>query len=102
MLDEGSVDEVAVGEMVITFDGRVLEILNGSEGSLRVHVGRMKAKVSPTRKDRLYVEITARRRNTPREIFEVDASERPAFEALWARVQAAAAAAAGEPGGLGG
>ncbi len=66
MLEPGEFDQVAVGEMIISFDGRVLEILNGTEGCLRVHAGRMKAKVNPTRKDRLYVEIRARKRNTPR------------------------------------
>ena len=96
--EAGGVEEVAVGRMIVAFDGRIVEILNGSAGSLRVHVARMKAKVSPTRKDRLYVEITAPRRSTEREIFEVDASERPAFEALWARVEAAAVAARAELG----
>lgn len=86
-----ALEEVPVGDMVIAFDGRVLEVLNGANGSMRVHVSRMKAKVRPTRKGRLYVEISASRRATAREIFEVMPEERPGFEELWSRVEGAAA-----------
>jgi len=81
--------EVLVGERVLTFDGRVLDVFNGPDGALRVHVRRMRMKVEPTRKSRLYVQVTAERRNTPREIFEVEPEDRPAFEELVAEIAAA-------------
>ncbi len=85
--------EVRAGRHVLTFDGRVLEVFNGSDGSVRVHVARMRLKVSEGRKGRLVVEVTAERRNTPRAVFDVDAEERAAFEPFIAQVRAAAAAA---------
>ena len=41
----------------------------------------------------MLLEITARRRNSPREIFEVKPAERPAFEAIIGEVRAAAESA---------
>lgn len=92
--------EVAVDELVLQFDGRVLEVFNDPDGSIRMHVSRMKIKMKPGLKKRLYVELRAQRRNTPRAIFEVKPEERPAFDELMAAVEEARAAALAERGEL--
>lgn len=95
---DGPVREIFVGDRVFLFDGRVLEVLNGDGGSLRVHVAQMKLEVKPTWRDRLFVEITSARRNTPRDNFEVMPEDRPALEALVAEVEEARAMLAAERG----
>ena len=84
MAGDGEFYEVAIDELVLQFDGRVLEVFNDPDGSIRMHVSRMKIKMKPGFKKRLYVELRAQRRNTPRAIFEVKPEERPAFDELMA------------------
>lgn len=90
MSDEGRTQELLVGDYLLAFDGRVLEIFNTHEGFNRIHIAHMRLKVREGRKGRLLVEVTARRRNTPREIFEVQPEERPLFEAMIAEIREAA------------
>lgn len=90
MSSDGRILEAFVGDYLLAFDGRVLEVFN------RIHIAHMRLKVREGRKGSLLVEITARRRNTPREIFEVKPAERPAFEAIIGEVRAAAESASYE------
>lgn len=92
-MDNERILEVMVGDYLLAFDGRVLEFFNTHEGFNRIHIAHMRLKVQEGRKGRLLVEVTARRRNTPREIFEVKPEERPAFEAMIAEVREAAESA---------
>lgn len=93
----GDIREVVVGDRIIAFDGRVVEIFNGSgtAPSLRLHVARMRVKVQPTWKDRLQVELRQERRGNWA-MFEVRPEERPAFEALMADIRSAITAAGGD------
>ena len=90
MSRDGQIQEVFVGDYLLAFDGRVLEVFNTHEGFNRIHIAHMRLKVQEGRKGRLLVEVTARRRNTPREIFEVKPEERPMFEAMVAEIREAA------------
>ncbi len=92
--------EMEVGDHVVAFDGRVLEVFNDADGSIRMHVARMKVKLKPGFKNRLYVELRAERRGSPRAVFEVQPDDRPAFEELMAEVEEARATAMAARGEL--
>ena len=96
MSDAPRLQEVFVGDYLLAFDGRVLEFFNTNAGFNRIHIAHMRLKVREGRKGRLMVEVTARRRNTPREIFEAQPEERPAFEGMIADIRGAAESAGDE------
>ncbi len=100
MAGGGDLREMQVGDHVVAFDGRVLEVFNDADGSIRMHVARMKVKVKPGLKNRLYVELRAERRGSPRAIFEVQPEDRPEFEELMAAVEEARATAMAARGEL--
>lgn len=64
-MSDRRIHEVAVDDLVVAFDGRVVEVFNDPDGSIRMHVSRMKIKTRPGFKSHLYVELRAERRNTP-------------------------------------
>ena len=82
--------EVVVGEHVLTFNGRVLDVFNGHHGAIRVHVARMELDLVDGGKGRLMVKVTSERGNTPIETILVEPEDRPAVESLLADVQSAA------------
>ena len=95
-MDDREPREVVVGEHVLAFDGRILDVFNGHHGAIRVHVARMQLDVAEGRRGRLVVKVTSQRGNTPIETIMVEPEDRPAAESLIAEIQTAAAGAESE------
>ena len=93
----GEIREVVVDDRIVAFDGRVVEIFNGSgtAPSLPLHVARMRVEVQPTWKDRQQVELRQERRGN-RAMLEARPQARPAFEALMADIRSAGGDRTGE------
>lgn len=92
-MDDRELRELVLGEHILTFDGRILDVFNGHHGAIRVHVARMQLDVTEGRKGRLVVKVTSQRGNTPIETIMVEPEDRPAVESLIAEIRAAAAGA---------
>jgi hypothetical protein len=78
------VDEVILRDVVIQFDGRVVEVFGGSSGSLRHHVALLKEPQvrGPDRKGRLVVTVAGT-------MFGVDADELPRLTPLLEKIREA-------------
>jgi hypothetical protein len=78
------VDEVILRDVVIQFDGRVVEVFGNSSGSLRHHVALLKEPQvrGPDRKGRLVVTVAGT-------LFGVDADELPRLTPLLEKIREA-------------
>lgn len=85
--------ELVVGEHILTFDGRILDVFDGHHGAIRVHVARMRLDVTDGRRGTLVVKVTSERRNSPIETLMIEPEDRPAAESLLGKIQTATVSA---------
>ena len=86
------VDEVILRDVVIQFDGRVVEVFGGSSGGLRHHVALLKEPQvhAPDRKGRIQVMVAGT-------LFVVEADELPRLTPLLDKIREAVRIASGQP-----
>jgi hypothetical protein len=93
---ENAADEVRLAEVIVSFDGRVLEFFGQGDASRRIHVATIESiGASDGRFTGSLLQVKVRGESDTYFGIEGDDAQRAALEALLAKVEAARAAEAG-------